>query len=536
MSMSRKVNEVTSSPHLEHRIGNMEKFIQQMDSVIIPSYEEEVEQVNAVFPNQQRQRYDPYSNTYSLGWRDHPNFSYANKQDADQGPVFNRPSGVQQQQQPQPVQNSESSEMLAMMNNLTTMVQKNQQTADGAIKELQTQISTMDGRLNHLETQNNGKLPYQPLNPRDSVNAVTLRNGTRTVQPEDAENNKDPKGPVLEKDITDFSQTDEVPKENSKTHVSTYVPPFPFPRRFDNSKKAEQDKEILDIFRKIHVNIPLMDAIKQIPKYARIMKNLCTNKQRLTGNEVMKVGENSSAILQKKLPLKYKDPDSFDIPIFIGNTKFNKAMLDLGASVNVMTASIYESLNLGPLKETGITLQLADRSNVYPRGIIEDVLVQVNQLIFPADFRVLEMIDGLTYTYLPLLLGRPFMSTARTKIDVHDGSLTMKFDGEVICFNIYETMRYPSVVHYCFSVDVIDSLAQQMFDLRCDDPLETVITRSVGSKDFKDPRTELKLGDKFEETIGELNSLQQCPPTHDISFISLPWMKSYCHLFCRHLS
>ncbi|XP_026383697.1 uncharacterized protein LOC113279210 [Papaver somniferum] len=420
MSMSRKVNEVTSSPHLEHMIGNMEKMIQQMASVIIPSYEEEAEQVNAIFPNQQRQRYDPYSNTYNPGWKDHPNFSYANKQAAAPRPVFNRPSGFQQQ--PQPAQNSESSEMLAMMKNLTTMVQKNQQTTDGAIKELQTQMSTMAGRL---EAQNSGKLPSQPLNPRDSVSAVTLRSGTRTLQPEDTEKNKDPKGPVLEKEITDSSQTDEVPKENSKTHVSTYVPPFPFPRRFANSKNEEQDNEILNIFKKIHVNIPLIDAIKQVPKYARILKDLCTNKQRLTGNEVMKVGENASVILQKKLPLKCKDPGSFDIPIVIGNTKFNKAMLNLGASVNVMPASIYESLKLGPLQETGITLQLADRSNVYPRGIIEDVLVQVNQLIFPADFCVLEMTDGSNDTSLPLLLGRPFMSTARTKIDVHDGSLTM---------------------------------------------------------------------------------------------------------------
>ncbi|XP_026396762.1 uncharacterized protein LOC113291442 [Papaver somniferum] len=94
----------------------------------------------------------------------------------------------------------------------------------------------------------------------------------------------------------------------------------------------------------------------------------------------MKVGGNASAILQKKLPLKCKYPASFDIPIVTGNTKFNKAMLDLGASVNVMPASIYESLKLGPLKETRITLQLVDRSNVYHRGIIEDVLVQAPKL------------------------------------------------------------------------------------------------------------------------------------------------------------
>ncbi|XP_026410986.1 uncharacterized protein LOC113306243 [Papaver somniferum] len=402
VSMGRRVNEVTSSPHIEHRIGNIEKMIQKMAAVIIPSYEIEAEQVNAVFPNQQRQ-------------------SYANTQAASPGTVFNRPSGFQQQ--PQPAQNSKSSEMLATMKNLTTMVQKNQQTTDGAIKELQTQMSTMAGILNLLETQNSGKLPSQLINPRETVNAVTLRSGTRTVQPEDAEKSKDPKGSVLEKEITDSSQTDEVPKTNSKPLVSTYVPPLPFSGRFAN-KNVEQDKEISDVLKKIHVNIPLIDAIRQVPKYARVLKDLCTKKKRLTGNEVMSVGENVSAILQKKLPPKCKDPGSFDIPVVIGNKRFGKSMLDLGASVNVMPASIYESLNLGSLKETRIVLELADRSNVYPRGIIEDVLVQVNQLVFPSDFVVLEMDSG-SDASIPLLLGRPFTKTARNVIDVDKGTLTM---------------------------------------------------------------------------------------------------------------
>ncbi|XP_026377999.1 uncharacterized protein LOC113272369 [Papaver somniferum] len=454
MSMIRKVNEVTSSPHLEHRIGNMEKMMQQMAAVIIPSYEKEDEQVNAVFPNQQRQQYDPYSNTYNPGRRDHPDFIYANTQAAAPGSIFNRPSSFQQQ--PQPAQNSESSKMLAMMKNLTIMVQKNQQTTDGAIKELQTKMSTMAGRLNLLETQNNGKLPSQPINPRETVNAVTLRSGTRTVQPEDAENCKDPKGPVLEKEITDSSQTDEVPKTNSKPLVSTYVPPLPFPRRFDNVKKVEQDKEILDIFKKIHVNIALIDAIRQVPKYARVLKDLCTRKKRLNANEVMSVGENVSAILQKKLPPKYKDPGSFDIPVVIGNKRFGKAMLDLGASVNVMPAFIYESLNLGPLKETRIVLELVDRTNVYPIGIIEDVLVQVNQLVFPANFCVLEM-DSRSDASIPLLLGRPFMKTVKTIIDIDKETLTMEFDDEKICFNIFGAMRYPSDVHSDVHANVLDA-------------------------------------------------------------------------------
>ncbi|XP_026383394.1 uncharacterized protein LOC113278882 [Papaver somniferum] len=379
MSMCRKVNEVTSSSHLKLRIGNMEKMMQQMAAVIIPSYEKKAEQVNAVFPNQQRQTYDPYSNTYNPGWRDHPNFSYANTQATAPWPVFNRPSGFQQQ--PQPTQNSESSEMLAMMKNLTTMVQKNQQKTDGAIKESQIKMSTMA---------------------------------------EYAEKSKDSKGPVLEKEIIDSSQTDEVPKTNSKPLVSTYVPLLPFHRRFDNAKRVEQDKEILDVLKKIHVNIPLIDAIRQ------------------------------------KLPPKCKDPGSLDIPVVIGNKMFGKAILDLGAWMNVMPASIYESLNLRPLKETRIVLELADRSNVYPRGIIEDVLVQVNQLVFPVDFYVLKMESG-SDASIPLLLGRPFMKTAKTVIDVDKGTLTMEFDDENIRFNNFRAMRYPSDVHSDVHANVLDA-------------------------------------------------------------------------------
>ena len=160
------------------------------------------------------------------------------------------------------------------------------------------------------------------------------------------------------------------------------------------------------------------------------MVKLCTSKRTLKGNEtVMFVGENCSAILQKKLPPKLKDPGSFTIPCIIGNTRFGKAMLDLGASINFLPYSIYASLNLGDLKETNVVIQLVDRSNAYPKGVLEDVLVLVNELVFPVDFYVLDMEDEGSPMLIPLLLGRPFMKTARTKIDVYNGTLTMEFDG-----------------------------------------------------------------------------------------------------------
>ncbi|XP_073121967.1 uncharacterized protein [Henckelia pumila] len=111
------------------------------------------------------------------------------------------------------------------------------------------------------------------------------------------------------------------------------------------------------------------------------------------------------------------------MPCVIGNLKIERAMLDLGVSINVMPYSIYCDLNLGPLKETRVMIQLADRYNAYPEGVVEDILVQVKELIFPADFYILRMEEDSMSNSPPILLGRPFMKTSRTKIDVDDGTL-----------------------------------------------------------------------------------------------------------------
>ncbi|KAM1143476.1 hypothetical protein ACFX2B_032002 [Malus domestica] len=139
-------------------------------------------------------------------------------------------------------------------------------------------------------------------------------------------------------------------------------------------------------------------------------------------------------------------------------------------------------MNLGELKNDGVIIQLADRSNAYPKGVFEDVLVQVNHLVFPADFYVLKMEDSNHSPQLPIILGRPFMKTTCTKIDVFKGTLTMEFDGEVIDFNISDAMRYPHDGHSSFSIDVIDSWAQKFLDDLSEDALEKTLTQSIGLK------------------------------------------------------
>ncbi|CAN6716323.1 unnamed protein product [Malus baccata var. baccata] len=182
-------------------------------------------------------------------------------------------------------------------------------------------------------------------------------------------------------------------------------------------------------------------------------------------------------------------------------------MLDLGASINVMPYSIYASMNLGELKNDGVIIQLADRSNAYPKKVLEDVLVQVNHLIFPADFYVLEMDESDHAPSLPILLGRPFMKTARTKIDVFNGTLTMEFDGEVINFNLSDSMKFPSENHSCFSIDIIDSLAQDHFDNLKDDALELVIAQGKNMKNIETSTKETL--DMHEDSIA-------VPPSEDI--------------------
>ncbi|RVW22758.1 hypothetical protein CK203_099380 [Vitis vinifera] len=172
--------------------------------------------------------------------------------------------------------------------------------------------------------------------------------------------------------------------------------------------KRTMIQQNLEVLRQVKVNIPLLDMIKQVPTYAKFLKDLCTIKRGLNVNKKAFLTEQVSAIIQCKSPLKYKDPGCPTISVMIGGKVVEKALLDLGASVNLLPYSVYKQLGLGELKPTSITLSLADRSVKIPRGIIEDVLVQVDNFYYPVDFVVLDT-DPQEANYVPIILGRPFL-------------------------------------------------------------------------------------------------------------------------------
>ena len=186
------------------------------------------------------------------------------------------------------------------------------------------------------------------------------------------------------------------------------------------------------------VNIPLLDMIKQVSTYAKFLKDLCTVKKGLGIEKKAFLTEQVSAIIQSKTPVKYKDPGSPTISVNIGGTCIDKALLDLGASVNLLLYSVYKQLGLGELKPNNITLSLADRSVKIPKGIVEDVLVKVDKFYYPVDFVVLDtepIASG--PNHVPIILGRPYFATANVIINCRNGVMQLTFGNMSLELNIF---------------------------------------------------------------------------------------------------
>ncbi|GKA86534.1 putative reverse transcriptase domain-containing protein [Tanacetum coccineum] len=152
------------------------------------------------------------------------------------------------------------------------------------------------------------------------------------------------------------------------------------------------------------------------------------------------------------LPQKEKEPASFTLPCFIYNICFDKALVDLGASVSVMPFSTYTNLGLGILSHTRLTIELADRTIKQPRGIAENVLVRIGKFIFPIDFIILDIPED---DDVPLILGRPFLSTAHSKIDVFKRKITLRVGEEKLVFKSIKPAT--SIIKRVFVIKSLDS-------------------------------------------------------------------------------
>ncbi|GJU37898.1 hypothetical protein Tco_1186252 [Tanacetum coccineum] len=167
-----------------------------------------------------------------------------------------------------------------------------------------------------------------------------------------------------------------------------------------------------------------------IPFLSRLNGYYCEEKKGSYGPQFSKAYSEASHI-NNSIPRKEKDPGSFTLPCFINNVCFDNALADLGASVSVMPLLTYLNLGLGELAHTKLTVELADRIVKYPKGIAENVLVGIGKFVFPVDFIILDMPEDIK---VPLILGRPFLSTAHAKIDVFKRKITLRVGEEKIIF------------------------------------------------------------------------------------------------------
>jgi hypothetical protein len=299
-----------------------------------------------------------------------------------------------------------------------------------------------------LSFQEKGKFPSQPQqNPKGQYNANASSSGSQHMdQVKSVITLRS--GKVIEKPTLEPCEKDELISEGKEgveyehcKEKTDFPPALPFPHAMTKQRKVNHNSEIFETFKEVRINIPLLDAIKQVPSYAKFLKDLCTVKRKLNVKKKAFLAEQVSAILHNNNALKYKDPGCPIISCFIGEHKIERALLDLGASVNLLPYSVFQSLNLGELKLTSVTLLLVDRSVKVPRGIVEEVLVQVDKFIYPVDFIILDTQPVEACNSIPVILGRPFLATSNALINCRNGLMELSFGNMTLEMNIFQHLQ-----------------------------------------------------------------------------------------------
>ncbi|XP_048229062.1 uncharacterized protein LOC125369836 [Ricinus communis] len=212
--------------------------------------------------------------------------------------------------------------------------------------------------------------------------------------------------------------------------------------------------------------------------------------------------------------MKLKDPGSFTIPYFIGNLNVNNALADLGASISVMPYKLFKKSGLGEPKPILMSVQLADKSFVYSRGVIEDVLVNFQKFIFPVDFVIMDMDEDVDVS---LILGRPFLATTRAIIVVHDGKLILRVEDEQLTFQPPNSMKHPLALNDMDSSDDMIEHETKQEKLETSKAVEQLVYLEAG-----------KLIKKWRFKVVEMpNKERMKPPIKDLPTLKLKQFPSH---------
>ncbi|XP_015960434.2 uncharacterized protein LOC107484347 [Arachis duranensis] len=306
---------------------------------------------------------------------------------------------------------------------------------EASLKSLERQIGQLSKQIS--VERPSSSLPNDTIpNPKEECKAIQLRSGRTLMSNNDTtkkqtESIKEPTedekqtkaNEAKEQVVMPNKSTEKLKEKDNQPHSSreltqgqqqigkSIVPPLPYPQRFNKEVKDQHFHKFLETFKKLEINIPLAKALEQMPL----------------------------ALIQKGLPPKLEDPGSFLLPCTIGKLTITKAMCDLGASINLIPSSLVKKLHIEEVKPVQMSLELVDKSMVYPRGVIENLLVKVDSFIYPADFVVLNSNedDGDS-----VILGRPFLATARAIIDVEEGELTLRMHDQSVTLKVLPEAQF----------------------------------------------------------------------------------------------
>ncbi|GKC41619.1 reverse transcriptase domain-containing protein [Tanacetum coccineum] len=373
--------------------------------------------------------------------------------------------------------------------------------SDAKFHLLANQMTKMEKAFNEIPQD---ALPSNIIpNPREEVKVITTRSGMTLA------------GPSVPPPPSSFSSSKEVERD---PELIMDQPSIPYHLRLNKDKLQDKSDiqiyKFLRMFKKLHFNISLAEDLALMPKYANMLKDLLTNKEKLLELANTPLNENCSTVLLKNLPEKLGDPGKFLIPYDLSELEECMTLADLGASINLMPLTVWKKLMFPEILPTCMTLELVNQSVAYPSGIAVDVFVQVGKFTFPADFVV---VDYYVDPRVPLILGRPFLRTAGALVDVHEEKLTLRIENEDLVFRAEKALRYPSEDHHSVhSIDIVDFSSDN--DSIQDEPRSGSTTSHSNSlKGSLFPSlAPFKTSDSLlEEFADELSLINSFPPGND---------------------
>ncbi|XP_031271384.1 uncharacterized protein LOC116129790 [Pistacia vera] len=483
-----------------------------------------------------QRRSDPYSNTYNPGWHNNPNFSWKPQQPQNvpnSMPYRNNPSNQQGNyreqpsiqppiqprfpplvQQPTPVSSSLESMMAQMLQTMQ------EQKSDMNASKLETQIGQIAEAVNRCEQ---GQLPSQVIgNPSGSSQqrgfseqakaVMTLRSGRELIRPErevkvqgieEASLGRDQAKESESEPLVEFSVQrpgKEKVWENEPSPAS-YIPRAPFPQCLEppnvpTTRKSARMDEMIELFKQFNLGelksteviLQLADRSVKLPK--GLIEDVYGEMEVSFGNRKLRLNVFNAGLG----PMREDDNECFMVDaidslmeahapqMLCDDAIYTLMNLFVKEISSLSVVSEIQEFNLGELKSTEVILQLADRSVKLPKGLIEDVLVKVEELYFSVDFLVLDMEYTSSGSMPPIILGRPFPATENACINCRYGEMEVSFGNRKLRLNVFNAGLGPMREddNECFMVDAIDSLmeahAPQML---CDDAIYTLMNLFV---------------------------------------------------------